>query len=138
MILAVVHQKGGVGKTTLALHLAAALSLHGQRCLLIDADPQHSALDWSATRQTEPLFAVVGMHRAVLHRDVPGLSRGYDPVPRPAALLCVVFGHAGGHYIGDRRRAGAQNAADGPTGYAHLTEGHTSDVVGRMNAAIFE
>lgn len=80
MILAVVHQKGGVGKTTLALHLAAAFSLHGQRCLLIDADPQHSALDWSATRQTEPLFPVVGMPRAVLHRDVPGLSRGYDMV----------------------------------------------------------
>jgi chromosome partitioning protein len=80
MILAVVHQKGGVGKTTLALHLAAAFSLHGQRCLLIDADPQHSALDWSATRQTEPLFAVVGMPRAVLYRDVPGLSCGYDMV----------------------------------------------------------
>jgi chromosome partitioning protein len=80
MILAIVHQKGGVGKTTLALHLTAALSLQGQRCLLIDADPQHSALDWSATRHTPALFPVVGMPRAILHRDVPGLARDYDTV----------------------------------------------------------
>jgi chromosome partitioning protein len=80
MIIAVVHQKGGVGKTTLALHLAAAASLQDERCLLIDADPQHSALDWSATRQTPPLFPVVGMPRPVLHRDVPGMAADYDTV----------------------------------------------------------
>ena len=77
MIIAILNQKGGVGKTTLSVNLAAALVLAGQRTLLIDADPQASALDWQAARKGESLFPVVGIAKPTLHKDVPGLAGGY-------------------------------------------------------------
>ncbi len=77
MILAVLNQKGGVGKTTLSVNLAAAMALAGERILLIDADPQGSALDWQAARSDESLFPVVGMAKPTLHKDIPKLAADY-------------------------------------------------------------
>jgi chromosome partitioning protein len=51
LTIAVLNQKGGVGKTTLATNLAAAAHLGRKRTLLIDLDEQGSALDWYNARQ---------------------------------------------------------------------------------------
>ena len=47
-IVAVTNQKGGSGKTTTSMNVAAALGLRGLRVLVVDADPQSSATRWYA------------------------------------------------------------------------------------------
>src|SRR5260370_7512446 len=51
--VAMLSQKGGTGKTTLALHLAVAAEQAGQRAVVIDLDPQASAAEWKDSRQGE-------------------------------------------------------------------------------------
>jgi chromosome partitioning protein len=51
--IALINQKGGVGKTTVALHLAAAFWQHGRNTLILDLDPQASAAEWHDARSAE-------------------------------------------------------------------------------------
>jgi chromosome partitioning protein len=94
MIIALLNQKGGVGKTTLATHIAGELALRGNTVILLDADPQGSALDWTqrrAQRGLPRLFGAVGLARETLHQEAPQLAQRADHViidgpPRIAAL----------------------------------------------------
>lgn len=80
MKIAVLNQKGGVGKTTLSIHIASTLALTGKRVLLIDADAQGSSQDWSSIRKKENLFNVVGISKNIIHKEMPTLSESYDHV----------------------------------------------------------
>jgi chromosome partitioning protein len=99
MIVALLNRKGGVGKTTLALHLAGEGAREGKRGALIDADPQGSSLDWSEQRTKEGLrrlFGVIELASDTLHREAPELARDADHVvidgpPRIGALMRSVL-----------------------------------------------
>ena len=80
MIIGLLNQKGGVGKTTLSVNLAGAFVELGYKVLLVDADPQGSSLSWSSVRECEPLFPVIGMPKPKLHKDLPKLAKPFDIV----------------------------------------------------------
>ena len=72
-VIAVLNQKGGSGKTTIATHLARALQLQGSSVLLVDSDKQGSARDWSAVNESNPV-TVIGLDRPTLDRDLRNIS----------------------------------------------------------------
>ena len=88
-VIAVLNQKGGSGKTTIATHLARALQLGGSSVILIDSDPQGSARDWSAAHESQPL-SVVGIDRPTIERDLKSLAQTdfvvIDGAPQAADL----------------------------------------------------
>ena len=62
--LAIVSQKGGAGKTTLALNLAVAAERNGKRALILDIDPQASATAWADARAAaSPVVRPCPAHR---------------------------------------------------------------------------
>ena len=83
MILTVGGEKGGVGKSTLAIHLAYMLARHGRDPLLIDADPQASSTNFTAARDergAEPRLACVQKLGKGLAHDVRSLAGRYSDI----------------------------------------------------------
>lgn len=60
-VISILGQKGGSGKTTLATNLAAGLIREGHKTVIIDTDPQQSAMEWSknSPESSIPVFGVV-------------------------------------------------------------------------------
>lgn len=67
--VAIISQKGGAGKTTLALHLATSSALQGRNTAIIDLDPQASAANWSDRRVAE-IPVVLSAHASRLSHEI--------------------------------------------------------------------
>jgi chromosome partitioning protein len=79
MIIAIANSKGGVGKSTLAVHLAAWLQKQGNRVTLADCDTQQSSSEW--IREAVPEIKAVRLDNPdVILNDLPLLNQDADYV----------------------------------------------------------
>ena len=92
-IIAIVNQKGGCGKTTTAINLAASLGRKGHRTLLVDADPQgHASLGLGGRRQDEPgLYEIFALDFPLVDTIIPHIAQGLDIIPATISLAAVDY-----------------------------------------------
>lgn len=90
-IIAVANQKGGCGKTTTAINLAACLGVKGARVLLIDMDPQgHSSLGLGVSSDDIPgLYEVFSLEKTLAEVILPDVCNGVDLIPATISLAAV-------------------------------------------------
>ena len=94
-IVALLSQKGGAGKTTLALHLAVGWTQRGRRVVVIDLDPQASAANWGDRREAS-LPVVRSAHASRLEQELEEVRGAggeivvLDTAPRSDAVILSV------------------------------------------------
>lgn len=76
-VISVVSTKGGVGKSTIAVNLAAEASRRGMRVLLIDADLQESSLGWRNLREKDDITAT-SITTPTIHKDLIKFDKAFD------------------------------------------------------------
>jgi chromosome partitioning protein len=79
MIVSLINQKGGVGKTTAAVNLASGLAEAGNRILVVDADPQGSVVQWQSIADGAE-FEVLHLPSPQLSKELKTVSRRYDHI----------------------------------------------------------
>ena len=79
MIITVGNTKGGVGKSTISVNLAVESSRKGKKTLLIDTDPQGSAMAFRGERDTDDISAIA-LITEKLHKDNQGFRESFDVI----------------------------------------------------------
>ncbi len=77
MIVGILNQKGGVGKTTITINVGYALKEAGEKVLIVDSDPQGTARHWH-NANGGVVMDVIGLDRPTLDKDVAKLALHYD------------------------------------------------------------
>lgn len=76
-VISILNQKGGSGKTTIAINLARAYQLMGHSVLLIDSDKQGSSRDWHSADEKNPLPLLV-LDKVSIDKDIKKVIGQYD------------------------------------------------------------
>jgi len=78
-IIAILNQKGGCGKTTIAVNLAHSFQNRNYKTLLVDSDPQGSARDWNEINEGQ-ILPVIGLDRESLPNDINTVKNIYEMI----------------------------------------------------------
>ncbi|MDQ6954073.1 MAG: ParA family protein [Mariprofundaceae bacterium] len=92
-IITVMNQKGGVGKTTLALSLAARWHLAGHSVSIVDADPQQASVFWKRQQAEDSALAGIDVYSVRLPAEIRGsknLNSDYVIVDTPGTDKMIV------------------------------------------------
>ena len=90
-VITLLNEKGGVGKTTLATHIAAGLAIKGHRVVLVDADPQGHAADMFGLEAEPGLYNL--LVRKAAFKDVLRIlpPEVYEPPNAPATGMLALI-----------------------------------------------